>query len=63
MQSSRKSSPPIESMKSRSAVVMTAVFNYVASGWAQLPTHVTLTDTLERARELAEELLRNTVGR
>jgi hypothetical protein len=35
-------------------------YGQVASGWAQMPTYVTITDTLERARELADELLRAT---
>lgn len=35
-------------------------YGHVASGWAQMPTPVTMTDTLERARELADELLRGT---
>ena len=35
-------------------------YDFSHSGWAKMPTDTTITDTIERARTRAEELLRET---
>ncbi len=35
-------------------------YDFAESGWAKMPTDVTITDTIERARARAQELLRET---